>query len=331
MTNNLLVLGAEQINDALNGKESEIIEIVKNTYLFHNEGKTALPHSIFLRFPNDERNRIIGLPAYIGGDYNIAGMKWISSFPGNIQNNIERASAAIFLNEMLTGRVNAVLEGSIISAKRTAASAALAAKYLHLNTEEKTIGLVGCGRINKEILLFVKNVFPEINRICLFDLSDERMDNFISWHNEEQYEFVKCTDLEDLFTKAKLISFATTAGVPFIDEIKALTNEHTVLGISLRDFAPSIIEKVHNIVDDYDHVCRERTSIHLTYQKLNTSDFVAGNIAEVVSNTVPAREPNKAVIYSPFGLGVLDLALSNYIYQAAIKNDIGTVVENFLP
>ena len=39
MTNNLLVLGAEQINDALNGKESEIIEIVKNTYLFHNEGK----------------------------------------------------------------------------------------------------------------------------------------------------------------------------------------------------------------------------------------------------------------------------------------------------
>ena len=186
---------------------------MKNTYLFHNKGKTALPHSIFLRFPNDERNRSIGLPAYIGGDYNIAGMKWI----------------------------------------------------------------------------------------------------------------------EDLFTKAKLISFTTTAGVPFIDEIKALTNEHTVLGISLRDFAPSIIEKVHNIVDDYDHVCRERTSIHLTDQKLNTSDFVAGNIAEVVSNTVPAREPNKAVIYSPFGLGVLDLALSNYIYQAAIKNNIGTVVENFLP
>jgi len=331
MTNNLLVLGAEQINDALNGKESEIIEIVKNTYLFHNEGKTALPHSIFLRFPNDERNRIIGLPAYIGGDYNIAGMKWISSFPGNIKNNIERASAAIFLNEMSTGRVNAVLEGSIISAKRTAASAALAAKYLHSNAEEETIGLVGCGRINKEILLFVKNIFPKINKICLFDLSNERMDNFISWHNEEKYEFVKCTNIDDLFAKAKLISFATTAGVPFINEIKSLTKEHTVLGVSLRDFAPSIIEKVHNMVDDYDHVCRERTSIHLTYQKLNTSDFVAGNIAEVVSNTVPAREPNKAVIYSPFGLGVLDLALSNYIYQAAIKNNIGTVVENFLP
>lgn len=331
MRNHLLVLGADQINNVLYGKESEIIEIVKNTYLYHNEGKTALPHSIFLRFPNDERNRIIGLPAYIGGDYNIAGMKWISSFPGNIQSNIERASAAIFLNEMSTGRVNAVLEGSIISAKRTAASATLAAKYLHSNAEEETIGLVGCGRINKEILLFLKNVFPKINKICLFDLSDDRMDNFISLHNEEEYEFVKCTDIEDLFAKTKLISFATTAGVPFIDEIKTLTKDHTVLGISLRDFTPSIIEKVHNIVDDYDHVCRECTSIHLTYQKLNTSDFVAGNIADVVSNAVPARDPDKAVIYSPFGLGVLDLALSNYVYQFAIKNGMGTVVESFLP
>lgn len=331
MTTDLFVLGADQINNALNGKESEIIEIVKNTYLFHNEGKTALPHSIFLRFPNDEKNRIIGLPAYIGGDYNIAGMKWISSFPGNIKSNIERASAAIFLNDMSTGRVNAVLEGSIISAKRTAASAALAAKYLHSNTEEEIVGLVGCGRINKEILLFLKNVFPKINKVCLFDLSDERMDSFISWHNEEEYEFVKCTDIDALFAKAKLVSFATTAGVPFIDEIKSLTTEHTVLGISLRDFAPSIIEKVHNIVDDYDHVCRERTSIHLTYQKLKTGDFVAGNIADVVSNTVPARNPDKAVIYSPFGLGVLDLALSNYVYQSAIENGIGTVVENFFP
>ena len=157
------------------------------------------------------------------------------------------------------------------------------------------------------------------------------MDKFIAWHKNENYEFVKCADIEELFSKAKLISVATTAGVPFIERIEALSNQHTVLGISLRDFAPSLIEKAYNIVDDYDHVCKERTSIHLTYQKLNNSDFVAGNIAEVVSGIVPARDPNKPVIYSPFGLGVLDLALSNYIYQSAIQDGTGTVIENFLP
>lgn len=331
MTNNILALGAQQINSTLNGKENEIIEIVKNTYLLHNQGKTSLPHSIFLRFPNDDQNRIIGLPAYIGGDYNIAGMKWISSFPGNIKHNIERASAAIFLNEMSMGRITAVLEGSIISAKRTAASAALAAKYLHADKNDLFIGLVGCGRINKEILLFVKNVIKKIKKVYLFDLSEDRMDNFISLHHGTDYEFEKCASIEELFAKTKLVSFATTAGVPFVENIEALTAEHTILGISLRDLAPTVIEKAYNIVDDYDHVCRERTSIHLTYQKLKNADFIAGNIADVISNSISARDSNKAVIYSPFGLGVLDLSLSNYVYQSATKDNIGTVVENFLP
>jgi ornithine cyclodeaminase/alanine dehydrogenase-like protein (mu-crystallin family) len=97
---------------------------------------------------------------------------------------------------------------------------------------------------NKQRNSFVceEHIFP-INKVCLFNLSNERMDNFIFWYKEEKYEFVKCTDIEDLFTETKLVSFATTAGVPFIDENKTLTNERTVRGISLRDFAPSVIEK----------------------------------------------------------------------------------------
>ncbi len=331
MSNHILVLGANQIKSALNAKESEITEIVKNTYLLHHLGKTSLPHSIFLRFPDNEKNRIIGLPAYIGGNENIAGLKWISSFPENIEHNIERASAAIFLNEMSTGRVKAVLEGSIISSKRTAASAALAARHLHANYDENTIGLVGCGRINQEILLFVSNIFQNISKVYLYDLSDKRMEHFISWHQNTKFTFEKCQNIEQLFTKTKLVSFATTAGVPFLEKIDAITPEHTVLGISLRDLAPSIIEKSYNIVDDFEHVCRERTSIHLTYQKLNRRDFVAGSIADVLNKKIAARENDKPVIFSPFGLGVLDLSLANYIYQSAIQNHSGTVVENFLP
>ncbi len=331
MTDNILILGANEINHALNGKESQIIEIVKETYLLHNQGKSSLPHSIFLRFPNEERNRIIGLPAYIGGKDHIAGMKWISSFPRNIANNMERASAGIFLNEMTTGRITAVLEGSIISAKRTAASAALAAQYLHSNQNEKTIGLVGCGRINKEILLFVSNVFQDINKIYLFDLSKERMEQFISWHENSKFLFETCTSMEDLFSRTKLVSFATTAQDPYIKTLDSFTLEHTVLGISLRDFAPSVIEQAYNIVDDYDHVCRERTSIHLTYQKRKKNDFVAGTIADVVSDMIAPRKSDKPVIFSPFGLGILDLSLADYVYESSVQNGLGTVVEQFFP
>ncbi len=329
MENQLLVCTANQVNQILKNKESNIIEIVKNTYLAHEQGKSSLPQSIFLRFINDDKNRIIGLPAYLGGDVNKAGMKWISSFPGNIEHNMERASAAIFLNEMSTGRVQAVLEGSIISAKRTAASAALAAKYLHGNLEEEAIGLIGCGRINQEILHFIKHEFPNIQKVYLYDLSKQRMDQFILGHKDTTFVFEQCQSIEDLFMNTKLVSFATTAGIPYIDSIQGLTKEHTILGISLRDLKENIIENAYNIVDDFDHVCREKTSIHLTFQKLESKDFVGGSIAEVIKGTIAPRNPNQATIYSPFGLGILDLALSDYVYQEAKKKQLGTIVENF--
>ena len=331
MSENVLVLGNAQVKSILSGREDEVIEIVKQAYILHHEGQSSLPHSVFLRFPGNDTDRIIGLPAYLGGEYGVAGMKWVSSFPGNIQKGVERASAAVFLNDMATGRVRAILEGSLISAQRTAASAALAGKCLHGNADETKAGLVGCGVINGQILHFLRTEFPKLEKVYLYDLSDERMDQFIANNPYGGLSYEKCGDIESLFAAAKLVSFATTAGTPYIKHLDALTAEHTVLGISLRDLDPDIIASSHNIVDDLDHVCREKTSIHLTYQKLGNTDFVAGNIADAVKGTVLPRAAGKPSVYSPFGLGVLDVALAQYVAEKAKDEGVGTVIENFQP
>lgn len=329
MSENVLVLGAGQVRHILEGREEQIVEIVKNAYLLHHQGQSSLPHSVFLRFPGNDTDRIIGLPAYLGGESPAAGMKWVSSFPHNIEQGMERASAAIFLNEMAHGRVQAILEGSVISAKRTAASAALAGKCLHGNKSETAAGLVGCGVINSEILRFLRCQFPRLETVYLYDLSPERMDAFIAKNPYPGLRYVKLDGIEPLFSAAKLVSFTTTAGTPYLHRIDALTPEHTVLGVSLRDLGTEIIESAHNIVDDFDHVCREKTSIHLTYEKRGVNDFVAGNIADAVTGRVPPRVPGKATVFSPFGLGVLDLALARYVYEQARAQGVGTVIEDF--
>ena len=81
MSENVLVLGNGQVRDILAGREEEVIHIIRRAYLLHHEGQSSLPHSVFLRFPGNDTDRIIGLPAYLGGEYGVAGMKWVSSPP----------------------------------------------------------------------------------------------------------------------------------------------------------------------------------------------------------------------------------------------------------
>src|SRR5262249_24592131 len=143
----ILILKGNEVLSLLSNRELEIINAVRMAYLAHAEGDSSLPHSTFLRFPKDQQSRIIALPAYLGAEFNVAGVKWISSFPANLNRGEDRASAVVIINSLSTGRPEAIMEGSIISAKRTAASASLAAQCLK-NKGETNVGILGCGLIN---------------------------------------------------------------------------------------------------------------------------------------------------------------------------------------
>src|SRR5918999_1206484 len=124
------VISGAQVQDALRGREHQIVELVEATYRLHSAGESVNPPSYFLRFPDRPSSRIIALPASIGGQGGVDGLKWISSFPENVADGIPRASGVLILNDRDTGYPFACVEGSIISATRTAAMAASAAGWL---------------------------------------------------------------------------------------------------------------------------------------------------------------------------------------------------------
>ena len=174
----ILILTEDEVRSLLDGRELELIDTVRAAYEAHGRGETSLPQSCFLTFPADPSSRIIALPAYLGGEYDSAGIKWVASFPSNLSLGLNRASAVVILNSAKTGRAKAILEGSAISARRTAASAALAAQSLHTDASVSRIGVIGCGVINFEIIRFLRAVFESAGSLVIFDLDSQRAQQF---------------------------------------------------------------------------------------------------------------------------------------------------------
>jgi ornithine cyclodeaminase len=328
----ILALSSADVAELLSGKELEIVHIVQQAYQAHGRGQSSLPHSTFLHFPPDVSKRIIALPAFLDGPIQSAGVKWISSFPGNLEHGVDRASAVLVLNSTATGRPKAIMEGSLISARRTAASAALAARTLQPKTD--VVGLIGCGPINFEVLSFLLAVCPGIKTLVVYDLDLPRAEVFRErcLARDSSIDVIIAESRECVFESATLISFATTAGKPHVFDLKACAPGTVVLHVSLRDLSPEIILSADNVVDDVDHVCRAQTSIHLAEQHAGNRNFVRCTLPEILNGAAaPRRDSDSLVIFSPFGLGILDIALGQYVFQESVRRRKGTVLPSFLP
>jgi ornithine cyclodeaminase len=333
-TGSLLLLRAEDVRQLLCGKEREVVGAVRTAYEAHANGRTALPNSVFLHPPDRQDRRIIALPAWLDAEPPTAGLKWIASFPHNHDLGLDRASAVVILNSPETGAPEAIIEGSIISAKRTAASAALAATVLAGGQPIRSIGVVGCGPINFEVVRFLIARYPEIDALLVVDLDATHVERFLLKCAVEFPQLIqrRATSLEALCRAVPLISFATTAGAPHVPEGVTFQDGATVLHVSLRDLASETILEVDNVVDDIDHVCRARTSMHLTEQAVGHRRFIRTTLGDVLLGRAAARADDRAVtVFSPFGLGILDLAVARLVVDAAASAGVGTIVESFLP
>ncbi len=327
--NKFLVIGANEINEWLNQNANVIIDLVENCYLSFSKGDAICPDSYFLRFPNEPINRIIALPSSIeSGDDAVAGIKWISSFPKNIENSLDRASAVLILNDRSTGYPIACLEGSLISAYRTAASAIVGAQHLH--SKSKTIEhltIIGSGLISHTTINLFKLLGWTIKKISVVDkdlnraqLFCEKIGDSIDWSYSSKTDSIADSDM---------ILFATSAIEPYINDPSLFTHNPTILHMSLRDISPEIVLNAQNFADDVDHAVKANTSLHLAEQKVNNRNFIDGSISELLKG-IKKPDLSKTRIWSPFGMGILDISVGYKIYQD-VSSDNVTVVDNFFP
>jgi 2,3-diaminopropionate biosynthesis protein SbnB len=325
------VVSGGQVQRALHGREKQVVELVEATYRLHGAGDSVNPPSYFLRFPDRPSSRIIALPASIGGPIRVDGLKWISSFPENVRAGIPRASAVLILNDHDTGYPFACLESSIISATRTAASAAAAADWLSRSRTRPTrVGFFGVGLIARYIHTFLAGTGWSFDEVGVHDLSADSAAGFRGYL-EQSGTVGRITvhdSAEQLVRSSDLVVFATVAGQPHISEPSWFDHHPVVLHVSLRDLAPEILLASTNIVDDVEHCLKANTSPHLAEQLTGNRNFLLGTLDDVMAGRV-AVPAGGTVVFSPFGLGVLDLAVGKYVYDEVVRSGQLHVIDDF--
>ncbi|HVV20309.1 MAG TPA: 2,3-diaminopropionate biosynthesis protein SbnB [Pseudonocardiaceae bacterium] len=324
------VVSGAQVHQVLLGREKQIVELVEAAYRLHGAGDTVNPPSYFLRFPDRPASRIIALPASVGGSIGVDGLKWVSSFPANIETGLPRASAVLILNDRETGYPFACLEGSIISAVRTAASAALAADWLSRDTGRPTrVGFIGTGLIARYLHTYLAGTGWTFDTAGVHDLSTRHANSFREYLEDTgQREVTVYDDAEDLIRNSDLVLFATVAGVPHVVEPKWFKHNPLVLHVSLRDLSPEVILASTNIVDDVDHCLKANTSVHLAEQFTGNRDFLSGTLFDVLTGAVQL-DTDRPRVFSPFGLGVLDIAVGDYVFDEIQRAGELTTVDGF--
>jgi ornithine cyclodeaminase len=327
----LLALSGTEVDALLRGRERDVIQTIRQVYLEYERGQCVNPLAAFLRFPEQPRDRIIALPALIRHPQPVAGIKWIASFPANVQRGLDRASAVVVLNSTVTGRARAFLDGATISAQRTAASAALAAECLGPPDDNRPVGIIGCGRINREIVRFLPFVLRPGRLLLCYDSDRARTQSFVAalaGNGASKFGHAEaCDSMDEVLKRSGLLSFATTAQEPHVDKWHLIGDRATVLHISLRDLPPEAVFAFDNVVDDLDHVFNQKTSLHLGERIRGNRDFVRTTLGSVLSGTVDARGSAPVVAFSPFGLGVLDIGLAARVVELAEAQGTGVMLE----
>lgn len=291
-----------------------LADVIQTASELLRNGDTSQPVKPYLRY-RDPKNRIIAMPAFVGGSINTAGIKWIASFPGNIQHQIPRAHATIILNEADTGIPFAILNTATVSAIRTAAvTAAVIRKYITLNAcENINFGIIGFGPIGRMHLSMVDALWGnKLDKIYIYDL---RKPDEINIPAHLQSKVVICNDWQTVFDNSRILITCTVSSGRYINSIPAKGTLH--LNVSLRDYDPSFLLSVDRmVVDDWEEICRENTDIEQMHLQYGLSENQTFNISQVLLDDAVLEDAGSSVVmFNPMGMAIFDIAIARYYFD----------------
>lgn len=326
-------------------EEVDIVQTVTEALRLHARNEVVLPEEAYLPWqsPSGDSARCLAMPGALRFDDGWAiGLKTINGSLGNPARGLPRSQGFTLLLDPETARPTVLFEAAYISALRTAAVTAVAARTLAA-PGMATMALIGCGTLAEAHLTLLIDTLPSLREVRLFDVHPERTEKLLSrvgpLRSDLDVRIVgsakECVIGADLIVP---VTTVTEGYIPF----DWLSPGALVSHVSLDDLLPDVITHADLlVVDDWELVGGDsRRLLGRMYRSGELLDpsgaprpgtgpkpnarKVDATIGEIVSGSHPGRrDPEEIIVCNAFGMAILDIAVAHRAAQAAESQRLG--------
>jgi ornithine cyclodeaminase/alanine dehydrogenase-like protein (mu-crystallin family) len=318
--NHLLYISQADIK-RINISMEEVINRLKVAFAEKAVGRVEMPPKPGIH-PGDSDNFIHAMPAYIPA-MKSAGVKWVSGFPQNQERGLPYISGLLILNDPETGLPISVMDCVWITAKRTGAATAIAAKRL-ARSESSVVGVLGCGvqgRSNIEAL----SVEFSLERVMAYDIDSEVLDRYVK--DIETSYGLKVTRVNNPRDAVSGCDIVVTAG-PILKKPHATIQAGWLAKGAFASLVDFDSYWHPDALKESDKFCTDDIPQLRHYQEMGYFQDIPpiyADLGELVARYKLGREtPEERTITCNLGLAMDDMAVAPLIYEKAIEKGIGT-------
>jgi ornithine cyclodeaminase/alanine dehydrogenase len=300
-----------------------IIELVETAFREKAEGRVEMPPKPGIH-PGEGDNFIHAMPAYIPA-MDSAGVKWVSGFPDNHKRNLPYITGLLVLNDPQTGLPISVMDCIWITAMRTAAATAVAARHL-ARPDSSVLGVLGCGvqgRTNTEAL----NVLFPLEKVMAYDVEAEAATDFAEGISSRlDLEVVSVETPKEAVSGCDMV---VTAGPILKEPHRTIQPGWLDEGAfaSLVDFDsywhPEAMKEVDKFCTDDVPQLKHYKDVGY-FQDIPS---IYADVGELVAGKKAGREtPDERTMTCNLGLAIDDMAVAPTLYKQAREKRIGTLL-----
>ena len=312
-----------------------VIRDVEQVYQLTAAGDVIAPGKCVMRWGQtveDENvlGRINAMPGYIGGEYNMAGIKWIGSGPMNYRKGLPRASVTIILNDPDTKLPLCIADGTKVSTMRTGASGGVAIKHL-AKSDAAVMTICGCGAQAVTQLAAALIARPTITTVYAYDIRPEAAQHFAqnAMAAHPGVQVIPTGDVEQAVRQSDIIDCVTLAVEPFICGTW-LKPGALVMNMADYEVDHECVYRAGKLVVDYWESIKHRmiSTVALMWRDgLVKDEDIHAEMGQILNGSKPGRENDEEIIYfNAVGAGIMDIAVAARCYRNAQAAGDGMVL-----